>query len=97
MPGYLKRYFWDVDFSNLHFKKHPEFIVERILEFGDERAVAWLLKNLSRNQIIDTLHNSNRLSGKSANFWALIFGVEREKVKCLSRSFRETRKQFWPY
>ncbi|MDP8248413.1 MAG: hypothetical protein P9M00_09780 [Candidatus Tritonobacter lacicola] len=97
IPELLKRYFWDIDFGKLDFSNRPGFIIERVLEYGDEKAVAWLMENFPRIQIISVVEKSRRLTKKSANFWAFMFEIEKEKVKCLSRSFQETRKQFWPY
>jgi len=97
MPELLKHHFWDIDFSKLNYEKQRKFVIERILEFGDEGAVIWMVKNFSRSQIIGVFIKSRQLTWKSANFWALMFGINRRKVKCLSRSFRETRKLFWSY
>ena len=97
LPEFLKRYFWDIDFGKLDFGNRPGFIIKRILEYGDEKAVAWLMRNFPRPQIVRVIENSGGLTEKSANFWAFMFDIEKEKVKCLNRSFQETRKQFWPY
>jgi len=97
MPEFLKQYFWDIEFAKLDYKKHPKFVIERIMEFGDEKVIRWMMDTFSRAQIISALEKSRHLTPKSANFWAFIFEVNEEKIKCLSRSFRETRKQFWPY
>lgn len=96
-PVFLKQYFWDIDFDNFDYKSYPAFTIERIFEYGNERAVAWMMKNFSRAQIISALQKTRQLTKKSANFWAFILGVKKEKVKCLNRSFQEIRKQFWPY
>ena len=37
--NFLKKYFWDVDFPSLNKKNHSEFIIERILEYGDKKEV----------------------------------------------------------
>ena len=96
-PKFLKKYFWDVDFEKLDYKSYPRYIIERILEYGDESGINWMMKNFSRIQIIRTLQKSRQLSSKSANFWAFVLNTKKETIKCLSRSFQEIRKQFWPY
>lgn len=97
MPKFLKRYFWDVDFDKLDYNKYPKYVIERILEYGDERSIAWMRHNFSRSNIVDVLTSSRGLTEKSANFWAVVLGVRKEGVKCLNKSFREIRKKFWPY
>lgn len=83
--------------AELDVKEFPRFTIERIMEQGDEEAVKWMSQHFSRDQIADVLTKSRRLSPKSANFWAMILGIEKGKVRCLSRHCRETRKLFWPY
>jgi len=41
LPKFLKPYFWDVDFAELDYKKYPRFVLGRILEYGDKRAINW--------------------------------------------------------
>lgn len=68
----IKPYFWDTDVSALDTKKHRRYIIERILELGDEQAFAWLYERFSRRELISAVEESRRLSPKSANFWRLV-------------------------
>ena len=97
LPIALKKYFWDVDFKKINFNERKIYVLRRILEYGDEDAVRWMWKNFKKEEIKDTISNFRGYSQKSANFWAFILNIKREKVKCLSKSFRKTQKQFWPY
>jgi len=97
LPKFLKRYFWDVDFVKIDLEKRRVYVLKRILEYGDEEAVAWMWKNFKTEEIKDALCNFRGYSQKSANFWAFILGIEKEQVKCLSKSFLEIQKGFWPY
>lgn len=96
-PKFLKKYFWDVEFEKMDCKKYPGFVIVRILEHGDKDAIGWMMKNFSETQIVEYLTKTRELTLKSAVFWALILGVKKESIKCLSRSFQEIRRQFWPY
>ena len=97
LPKYLKKYFWDTDFEEIDFKDRKIYILKRILEYGDVEAAAWMRKNFKRIEIKNVLCNFRGYSLKSANFWAFILNIKKEDVRCLSRSFRETQKQFWAY
>jgi len=66
--------FWDTNISRLDLKENRRYIIERILEFGDEKAVSWLLSNYSRGDIRETLRVSRNISPKSRNYWLLILG-----------------------
>lgn len=97
LPKFLEKYFWDVEFEKINFRKRKVYILKRILEYGDEEAVAWMRQNFKKIEINNALCNFRGYSLKTANFWAFILNIKKEDVKCLSRSFRETQKQFWPY
>ena len=97
LPKFLKKYFWDVDFAKIDLAQRREYVLKRILEYGDEEAVGRMRKNFNRAEMQAALCNFRGYSQKSANFWAVIFNVKKEKVKCLSRSFRAIQKRFWPY
>lgn len=96
-PSFLKKYFWDIKFEDLDPQKRSRYTIERLLEYGDEKAVRWMFKNFSEEAIKEALVSSRQLSLKSANFWAMYMGIDKEKVLCLSKPFREIRKKFWPY
>lgn len=68
----VKKYFWDVDVEHLDIHGHKKYILERILEFGDEEAVAWMWKNFSIDDIASALDDTKNMSKKSINFWRLI-------------------------
>ena len=97
LPQFLKKYFWDVDFSKLDKEIYGSFIVERILEEGDEKAVKWMRDNFDITQIKNVLFNSKNLSPKSANYWQLIFNLKREKILCLRKSFQKKQRPIWKY
>ncbi len=69
----LKKYFWDVDFNALDVKKNAKYILERILDLGDEEAVKWMQKTFSKKDILNALKNNRKISKKSLNFWNLVF------------------------
>lgn len=93
----MKKYFWDVDFVKINLDRRRIYVLRRLLEYGDAKALVWMRKNFSESDIKNILYNYRGLSFKSANFWAVMVNVKKEDVKCLKRSFRETQKQFWPY
>ena len=97
LPQFLKKYFWDVDFSKLDKEIYGSFIIERILEEGDEKAVRWMRDNFDIAQIKNVLFNSKNLSPKSANYWQLIFNLKRDKILCLRKSFQKKQRLIWKY
>jgi hypothetical protein len=64
--------FWDTDSSRLDLQQNKEYIIERVLELGDENAVSWLVSCYHRSEIKKVLAASRRISRKSANYWSLV-------------------------
>ena len=97
LPGFLKRYFWDVEFEKLDAQKYSQDLLSRLLEYGDEKAVSWMRKNFNKRQIEDVLFHYRSVSPQSANFWAVIFNINKRKILCLQKPYLEIRKRHWPY
>lgn len=97
MPKFLSKYFWDIDFKKLDAGKYPSYAIERILEYGDDKAVKWMFDNFKKSQIKKTLLERRGISHKSATYWALILNVPKNKVLCLSKQYQEKLKKTWPY
>lgn len=68
----IKKYFWDIDPKKAAPKKHPEYYIKRVLEYGDLKAYSWIKKVYGLEKIAKVAKNS-RLTPKSANFWRLMF------------------------
>ena len=97
LPYYLKQFFWDTNFNNLDYKKHPIYIIERLLEFGDEKAVRWVWQTFSKKQIRETVCTSRVISKKTASFWSLISDIPEREIRCLQPDFQKTHRVIWPY
>ena len=97
LPKFLKKYFWDVSFEKIDIEKNKEYVLKRILNYGDEKAVRWMYDNFEKSEIKNTLSNFRGYSQKSANYWALILDVPREEVLCLKNALSKGQRTFWPY
>lgn len=97
LPEFMRPYFWDVDFSRLDPQKNPQYVIERLLEHADLKAVRWVLKNFDRKTIISTLKNRRGFSRKTANFWALYFNIPREEMICFKKGFPNPPVRTWNY
>jgi len=61
----LRKHFWDGDFFSLNPQTHPEYIIERILEFGDVRDLKWMMKSYSIDAVRDVICKTRGLSLKT--------------------------------
>lgn len=83
VPEPVNRLFWDVDPATFDPAAFPHYTIERVLELGDESAVAWLRSLFTPAVLAAVLRSSRRLSPRSANFWALVLRVPRDQVRAL--------------
>jgi hypothetical protein len=83
IPSNLRALFWDVDLDSFNPAVYPEYTILRVLEYGDEDAVAWLRKAFSPEQICGVLRTERRLSQKAATFWALVYGIPADEAAAL--------------
>lgn len=97
LPKFLKKYFWDVDFEAMDAKKSRTGVLIRVLNYGDEKAIQWMNENYSKAEQAGALRAYRDFSLKSANYWALILSVPKEKVLCLKMRSLKGQKPIWPY
>ena len=78
LPEHLRPFFWDVLFDRLSVQQSSHFIINRLMEHGDEAAMRFLLKTFTPTEMIHVLRNSRSLSRRSRAFWKVFFDLEDE-------------------
>lgn len=68
--------FWDTALQNVNLNSHARYIIEKVLEFGDLDAFAWLQDVYPGWRIKETMLLSRNLSDKSRNFWQIWLEVK---------------------
>ena len=91
-PEFLRSYFWDVKFDLLDFRKSRTFILKRVLDRGNTKALSWIRQNYTNQEIKKLLLTTRDISPKTANFWAIFLGIDKRKVVCLQKPY--SRIQF---
>ncbi|MGC9373359.1 MAG: DUF6922 domain-containing protein, partial [Thermovirgaceae bacterium] len=86
IPEKLRALFWDVDQSKLDLARHGAFIIERVLNMGDQQALAWLRTIVSDEQILQVVKGSRRLTRKTALCWKNIYNLSEDEMRCFGTS-----------
>lgn len=94
IPVKFAAYFWDTDINNVDIKAHYEYVIERILEYGDEEAFWWMKQNFEREKIVETLRKSKRISPKSGNFFARYYKLDPQELTCIQTPFINKQDRF---
>lgn len=79
IPDEIRPFFWDVDIKNLDLNDHQKYIIERLLNEGDHRAVKWLFQTFSLKQIKNVVLQSRGLSLQTALCWQNFFQLKEEE------------------
>jgi hypothetical protein len=85
IPQQLRSLFWDVDGDKFDPASYPQYTMARVLEFGDQEAVAWLRRAFSAQEIKEVVCKERRLTRRSATFWALVYAIPHDQVAALQR------------
>jgi len=90
IPEFLEPYFWEIDFTSLRLPERQTYVIERVLEYGDDQAVRWLKATFAPEAIAEVVRRSRRISKNTANLWALVLNIPKEHVRCFSTHFLPT-------
>lgn len=64
--------FWDVDVKTIDPKKHAAYIIERVLDFGNDREARWMVHYYPIEFIKDTMRRSRVVLDQSKALWSMI-------------------------
>ena len=83
IPSNLQTLFWDANLDTFEPAAYPDYTILRVLEQGDQDAVAWMQTTFPESEIRRVLCSERRLSRKSASYWALVYGIPSSEVAAL--------------
>lgn len=86
-----KSLFWDIDKPDP--QKNRQFIIERILNLGDENDFHWAVDYYGEEKIKKAILESKAIARKSLFFWCQFFNIDKEK--CLSNQSTLKQNAFW--
>lgn len=94
LPASFRRFFWDVPLSSLSVERHRDFILGRLLEWGDREALRWVVRSYSPDVLREFLRGrgSEILSERNQRFWASV--LELKRFESATRSWRR-RGRAW--
>ncbi|MBU1176961.1 MAG: hypothetical protein ABIG88_02165 [Patescibacteria group bacterium] len=89
-----KQLFWDVDFKKLDYKKDADFIISRVLFYGDVGDYKLIEKKYGKKKIKEIIKKASYPNKKSLNFWSSIFNIPLESFKCINKSLIKKPNSF---
>ncbi len=86
-----KQLFWDVKFKDLDYQKNADFIISRVLSFGDLSDYKIIKEWYGLRKIKNIAKKVNYPNKKSLYFWSLIFDLPI----CTKKLLTKESSAFW--
>ena len=61
--------FWDTDVKSLDMQKDSKYIIERIMDFGNDEEVRWMRKYYPAELIASVCRSSKQLHKSTRTLW----------------------------
>ena len=94
LPPELRQFFWDVDFARLSWIRDRDFVIGRLMDRGDLRAIRRLRRTVGDGNLRIWLEvrSGDGLSPRRLRYWELVLGLPHSRV---SRWIEAQRSQPW--
>ena len=80
MPEEFKEYFWDTEFEKLDKIKNKRYIIARLYNYGDLKAIKWIRENYTDKDIEDVARNYRDLKPLVANYLRQQYNLKKEDM-----------------
>jgi len=84
-----KKLFWDADLKNIDLNKHAEYIIKRVLNFGDLSDFNAIIDLYGKEKVKNVAKNTIFQNNKTLNFYQKIF-----KIKCIQKQSKKIQSAF---
>ena len=80
--------FWDA--REIDIRRHAEYVIARVLDFGDEKDVKKLREMYSDANLIDVMRKKRGLLPITKRFWSVYFKIPfKEEGECFRTYFQK--------
>jgi len=94
IPSALYPILWDINIESVDINQHKTFIIERILNYGDEDCYRWMFITCTEKEITKVVRNSRRISRKTATMMANYYNIPKGEIRCLNQA---SNLDFYPF
>lgn len=81
--------FWDVDMSKFSLEKYPEFMIERVLEYGNLNDWNLLKQFYGKETIKKVSLNLRSLNPVTLSFLSTIFEIDEKEFRCYTNTLSD--------
>lgn len=85
-PKLSKRAFWDINFNELDFDKHADFIITRVFNFGKWDDIIAVSSTYGKKKVSEVLVNAEGLNENTLLLASTLFDINQKNFKCYTRT-----------
>jgi hypothetical protein len=82
MKGFSDHLFWDVDRGSVVLPKNAVWLTQRVLEKGYWSDWKYLVSQLGKEQIIESVKQMRSLENKALSFICCVFEIDKNELRC---------------
>jgi hypothetical protein len=75
IPTAVSRLFWDVERDSVDVERHRDWIIGRVLDWGNVDALVWLRRTYGDEALKRVATRGRGLARKTCVFWRTYFGL----------------------
>ncbi|MAC94426.1 MAG: hypothetical protein CMC96_02875 [Flavobacteriales bacterium] len=94
-PEFTRGIFWDTNYNDLKIGKHDLYIIERVLDYGQQSDWELLQKLYTKEEIIKYATQSRNLKPKTVSFLSVIYNIPQNQFRCYTE--RQSQKIHFDY
>ena len=95
IPADFQALFPSIDVFKLDLFKDKYFILQSLLHSATGSAWDWMLKNYSKEDIIEVVRTSLLLYPRDVYYWMNKFDLKKDQIRCLQTNSATQSKVFW--
>jgi len=76
MIKFRQALFWDTNPNNIDTEKNAQYIIERVLDFGNDGEVKWLYHFYNKSLLKSVVAKSRSLMPETKNLWTMLLENE---------------------
>jgi hypothetical protein len=78
IPQAFKKFFWDADFSKLSLPEHQNYILGKLMMYGDIESIQWILRTFDHTTVYGYLKKKGEhtLDKNSLRFWKKLMDMD---------------------
>ncbi|OGZ27672.1 MAG: hypothetical protein A2365_03440 [Candidatus Nealsonbacteria bacterium RIFOXYB1_FULL_40_15] len=89
-----KELFWDVNSDDLGYLKDSDFIISRVLNYGDVEDYKTIKKIYGIRKIKETSKKTCYTSNKNLSFWSNVFNIPISLFSCRKKLLKQKQSMF---